>query len=233
LPAVRAAVAVVLLLGIAVACRSPQPRTVVVSCAATTVSLEPDSVNEEFARSIHSNLYEPLVDFDAKLTEQPGLAESWYAENDLTWVFRLREGVRFHDGRLFVAADAAASLQRARDDPAHHGSGGAAGKVETCAVRWCQAVWRRCSRRISSRARSASSPAVVMPMVARVSPIGAWSLGRVTPAAGASMLVATARSTLPVAVPVRSLLCSCGVRVLPAPTARAGPRLPVLRVVLR
>ncbi|MES2070185.1 MAG: ABC transporter substrate-binding protein [Pseudomonadota bacterium] len=42
----------------------------------------------------------------------PGLAESWKAVDELTWEFKLRKGVKFHDGSEFTAEDVAYSLDR-------------------------------------------------------------------------------------------------------------------------
>jgi peptide/nickel transport system substrate-binding protein len=42
----------------------------------------------------------------------PGLAESWRTLEDGTWEFRLRRGVKFHDGSDFTAEDVAATLAR-------------------------------------------------------------------------------------------------------------------------
>jgi peptide/nickel transport system substrate-binding protein len=42
----------------------------------------------------------------------PGLATEWQTPDPLTWVFNLRKGVKFHDGKEFTAADVKASLER-------------------------------------------------------------------------------------------------------------------------
>jgi peptide/nickel transport system substrate-binding protein len=100
------------------ACGGPAARdTLVVAHPAAPVSLKPNSANEELTLSVLSNVYEGLVDFDAKLAAVPALAESWHTEDDLTWVFRLRDGVRFHDGSPLEAADAARSIEWARTAP--------------------------------------------------------------------------------------------------------------------
>src|SRR5689334_373974 len=59
------------------------------------------------SRSRRSPLtYNQLVRFDPEMTPQPELAESWQISPDgLTWTFKLRQGVKFHDGQDFTAAD--------------------------------------------------------------------------------------------------------------------------------
>jgi peptide/nickel transport system substrate-binding protein len=62
------------------------------------------------------NVYEPLIWCDPAgggTTFRPGLATSWSQGADkLTWTFKLREGVSFHDGAPFDAAAAKASIER-------------------------------------------------------------------------------------------------------------------------
>lgn len=43
---------------------------------------------------------------------QPALAVSWKIVDDKTWEFKLREGVKFHDGSDFTAEDVVASIKR-------------------------------------------------------------------------------------------------------------------------
>lgn len=58
------------------------------------------------------NVYGTLVMLDAQLQPYPGLAESWEIVDDTTWRFKLREGVTFHDGSSFDAADVLHSIER-------------------------------------------------------------------------------------------------------------------------
>lgn len=63
-------------------------------------------------RSVYDTLLEP--DRDGRIIG--ALAESWDVSPDnLRWTFRLREGVRFHNGDLLTSNDVAATFQRLRD----------------------------------------------------------------------------------------------------------------------
>lgn len=64
------------------------------------------------AFNILVNVYEPLVERGPNLSLRPAVAESWYSPDPRTWVFKLRRGVRRHDGRLLTAADVVASFER-------------------------------------------------------------------------------------------------------------------------
>ena len=77
--------------------------------------------------SIIFTVYEALVKLDNKGNYQPSLAESWNVEEDLrTWTFKLRKGVRFHNGDVLIADDVVATLGRVLD-PAIGGTLGTQG----------------------------------------------------------------------------------------------------------
>jgi len=62
------------------------------------------------------HIYDRLLDRDAKTFKpKPMLAESWRIVNDTTWDFKLRRGVRFHNGEPFTAASVKATLDYALD----------------------------------------------------------------------------------------------------------------------
>lgn len=64
---------------------------------------------------VYSNIFEGLTRFMADGSVVPGLAESWeISEDGLTYTFKLREGVKFHDGTAMDAEDVKFSLDRAR-----------------------------------------------------------------------------------------------------------------------
>ncbi|HSK28494.1 MAG TPA: ABC transporter substrate-binding protein [Candidatus Limnocylindria bacterium] len=65
---------------------------------------------------IWQHMVEPLVEVNYARKDYYGvLAESWKFEGD-TWTFRLRKGIRFHDGSLFTAHDVVHSINRIRSD---------------------------------------------------------------------------------------------------------------------
>ncbi|MFE4632432.1 ABC transporter substrate-binding protein [Streptomyces sp. NPDC056773] len=67
------------------------------------------------ANTILSNVCESLMRWTPELTVAPGLAEKATNPNDLTWVYDLRPGVRFHDGGTMTADDVVYSLGRQMD----------------------------------------------------------------------------------------------------------------------
>jgi peptide/nickel transport system substrate-binding protein len=61
------------------------------------------------------NIFEGLTTIDRQGKVQPQLAESWtIAPDGLTYTFKLRAGVKFHDGEAFDASVAKFSIDRAR-----------------------------------------------------------------------------------------------------------------------
>jgi len=63
---------------------------------------DPHSQNEILTNNINQLVYEFLITRDKKLGLVPALAESWTQVNPTTWRFKLRAGVKFHDGTPFT-----------------------------------------------------------------------------------------------------------------------------------
>src|SRR2546428_12145764 len=62
------------------------------------------------------HMYDRLLDRDAKTFKpKPMLAESWRIVNDTTWEFKLRKGVKFHNGEPFTAQSVKATIDYALD----------------------------------------------------------------------------------------------------------------------
>ncbi|MEM9047889.1 MAG: ABC transporter substrate-binding protein [Pseudomonadota bacterium] len=79
------------------------------------LTLDPMSQNEGPTNTMNGMIYESLVTRDAGLALQPELAESWTSAAD-GWTFKLREGVKFHDGSDFTAEDVVFSFERAKSE---------------------------------------------------------------------------------------------------------------------
>ena len=64
--------------------------------------------------SMIKSLFDGLMDYEPGTTElRPGLAESYTISDDgLTYTFKLRDGVTFHNGRAMTAQDVVYSLNR-------------------------------------------------------------------------------------------------------------------------
>ena len=60
--------------------------------------------------------FDTLTEIDANGTPQASLAESWEGSSDGTWVFELRKGVEFHDGKSLTADDVVWSLKLHQSD---------------------------------------------------------------------------------------------------------------------
>jgi peptide/nickel transport system substrate-binding protein len=67
------------------------------------------------ANVYHGKIFEGLVTQDENMEIQPGLATEWTKLDDLTWEFKLREGVKFHDGTDFTAEAVKKTLERVVD----------------------------------------------------------------------------------------------------------------------
>ncbi len=88
-----------------------------VGVAAPVTSLDPHFQDAAPNKGLASHIFDGLTDLDEKSRVIPSLAESWERVNDTTWRFRLREGVRFHDGSVLTADDVVFSLARTRNVP--------------------------------------------------------------------------------------------------------------------
>lgn len=77
----------------------------------------PESIDPHFtATGTHSealkHMFDSLTQLGDRLQIEPGLAESWRVVDATTWEFKLRKGVKFHDGSEMTAEDVASSIRR-------------------------------------------------------------------------------------------------------------------------
>ncbi|GAB4185342.1 MAG: ABC transporter substrate-binding protein [Thalassobaculales bacterium] len=77
----------------------------------------PESLDPHFsALGTHAeaakHIFDTLVWSGDNLQIEPGLAESWSVIDETTWEFKLRKGVKFHDGSEMTAEDVKFSIER-------------------------------------------------------------------------------------------------------------------------
>ncbi|MDP6037126.1 MAG: ABC transporter substrate-binding protein, partial [Candidatus Latescibacteria bacterium] len=111
------------LLLLVLGCGQQAERTLVYGRGGDSVGLDPALETDGESFKVCDNIYETLVSFVPERTDlAPGLATSWEASEDgLTWAFKLRQGVSFHDGTPFNADAVVFSLSRQfkADHPFH------------------------------------------------------------------------------------------------------------------
>lgn len=89
----------------------------VVGLSTPVTALDPHFHNLTPNNNVADHVFDKLVHKDAKEQLRPGLAESWKALDDTTWEFKLRKGVKWHDGGEFTAEDVIATIKRIPNVP--------------------------------------------------------------------------------------------------------------------
>ncbi|WP_376088697.1 ABC transporter substrate-binding protein [Roseomonas sp. CCTCC AB2023176] len=92
-------------------------RNLTVGIGGSVTSLDPHFFNASPNNSLAMHVFDMLVQRDAAARVSPGLAESWRAVEPTVWEFKLRRGVKWHDGRDFTADDVAFTVERAPNVP--------------------------------------------------------------------------------------------------------------------
>ncbi len=83
-----------------------------VFASADSLSLDPAN------RTLTSIIYEPLVSREFDFSLKPALALSWGQTDELSWTFKLRPNVKFHDGTDFNADTVVSNFNDMRAKPA-------------------------------------------------------------------------------------------------------------------
>lgn len=73
---------------------------------------DPHTISAIAATLVFNQVYETLIDFNPDMTFKGVLAESWEIPDDVTYIFHIRQGVKFHNGREMTAEDVVYSFQR-------------------------------------------------------------------------------------------------------------------------
>ena len=92
-------------------------REVSIGLQAAITSMDPHFHNLSPNNALSLHIFQPLVQRDENQKLIAGLATSWKPLDDLTWEFKLRKNVRFHDGTPFTADDVVFTLKRVPDVP--------------------------------------------------------------------------------------------------------------------
>lgn len=89
----------------------------VVAQGADPKSLDPHASNDQPSTRVSRNIYDRLVEADSDMNIVPGLAEEWSQdESDPTvWTFKIREGVKFHNGEELTPQDVKFTLERMKN----------------------------------------------------------------------------------------------------------------------
>src|SRR5882672_8674800 len=83
-----------------------------IGVAADVTSMDPHFLNLQPNINIGWQVFDALTHVDENARLIPGLAVSWRALDATTWEFKLRRGVRFHDGSELTAQDVVFSIER-------------------------------------------------------------------------------------------------------------------------
>src|SRR5436190_4105129 len=113
-PLRRALGAVVLAVALAT---SAAAQDLKIAVAADVTSIDPHFFNLFPNNNIAEHIFDKLVQMDADSRMIPGLATTWKTIDATTWEFKLRKGVKFHDGSELTAEDVAFSIDRVAQIP--------------------------------------------------------------------------------------------------------------------
>lgn len=95
--------------------------TLVIGIQQTIPTLDPAMHRDRTVESVLRNMFDGLVTRDSNMKVVPQLAESWETLDDLTWRFKLRKGVKFHNGEDFTAEDVKFTIERITNEAAVDG----------------------------------------------------------------------------------------------------------------
>ncbi|TCZ58648.1 ABC transporter substrate-binding protein [Roseicella aquatilis] len=114
---IRAARCAAVLAMSAAAVPEVRAQTLTMGVGAPVTSLDPHYHQLSPNIAVGHMIFSGLTSTDAHARVVPDLAESWQAVDETTWEFRLRRGVRFHNGSALTAEDVAFTLARVPNVP--------------------------------------------------------------------------------------------------------------------
>jgi peptide/nickel transport system substrate-binding protein len=101
-----ALILVTLSLMFSLSCSSkPDPNTLVMLIESSPTNLDPRVGIDGQSERIDGLIFDYLLSREENLDVAPSLAERWETPDPLTYIFHLRRGVQFHDGRALTSRD--------------------------------------------------------------------------------------------------------------------------------
>lgn len=86
--------------------------TLVIGADADPIGLDPVTIAAFSSFDFTALLYTGLLRWNAEMKIEPDLAVSYEQPNDVTYIFKLRDGVKFHNGQAFSAEDVKHTFDR-------------------------------------------------------------------------------------------------------------------------
>ena len=108
----RRIVPVAVVASVVLALTGAQAQSLSIGLSSDVTSMDPQWNNSGPNVSLSAHVFEPLTSTDRDGRLAPGLAVGWRSVDPLTWEFKLRPGVRFHDGSELTADDVVFSIER-------------------------------------------------------------------------------------------------------------------------
>ncbi|WP_376090023.1 ABC transporter substrate-binding protein [Roseomonas sp. CCTCC AB2023176] len=118
---VRAALAAALVAMSAGAMSAAEARTVRWAASGDPNTMDPHSQNVGTVSMVLQQIYDTVISRGPDLSLRPGLATRWEQVEPTRWRFTLRQGVKFHEGESFTAADLVFSIERALQPTSNYG----------------------------------------------------------------------------------------------------------------
>lgn len=90
--------------------------TVTIALSTDVLTLDPSKDISAASRTVSRNMFDVLVDIKRDGSLGPALAESWESPDAKTWTFKIRDGVKFHNGDPLTVDDVVWTFQTIFDD---------------------------------------------------------------------------------------------------------------------
>lgn len=97
--------------------KAADTNTLTVGLSGDAIALDPVATNDNQSSNVMLQIYEGLVRTDENGEIVPVLAESYEQIDDVTYQFKLKQGIKFHNGEELKASDVVFSLKRAIEAP--------------------------------------------------------------------------------------------------------------------